>query len=186
MSEVRLASLTVKDSINVNLTIGAVFVSYQPNSYFGQPWSLKDKKKGLTVHVSGFGGTVDYDIFGDIEELTAAEATSVLETLPLQPEQGGVSVTVRGAARIGKSVGLIRINFRKDGEVTGSAAIVLKFWRGRVDVLPLPYADYSVPSVVTGRGGPDADWHFQAGFADLAELAVRRREKLAKRKTLEE
>lgn len=169
-NEIKLPRFNLNEEQKINLMAGAVYVSYQPASYFGQPWSLKDKKHGLTIHVGGFDGAVDFDLFGDLVQVTGAEESTARQSLPLQEE--GPSVTVRGASRYKKCVGLIRLNFRQEGQVAGSAAIALKFWRGRIDLLPLPYADYAAASAITGRGGPDADWHFESGLSLLAETSA--------------
>lgn len=165
MDEVKLADLSCETETKISLMAGSVFVSYQAASYFAQPWSLKDKKKGLTIRVTGFEGVVDFDIFGDLIQVTGAEEIRIQQSLSLQ--EAGQQVTVCGVARASKSIGLLRINFRKEAELIGSAAIALKFSRARIDVLPLPFADYKLASVATGRGGPDADWHFESGLGDL-------------------
>lgn len=158
--EIRLPKLAYNAGLSVNVMVGAVFVSYQVGSYFAQPWSLKDKNKGITIQVGGFEGDVDFDIFGDLVQVTGTEESQIQQTLPLQAD--GPCITVCGVARAAKSIGLVRLNFRKDSDVQGSAAIALKFSRGRVDVLPLPFSEYVVASAKTGRGGPAAEWHFES------------------------
>ncbi len=166
--EIKLAKLTLNEGLNITVMAGAVFVGYQAASYFAQPWSLKDKKKGLTIHVGGFDGDVDFDIFGDLTQLVGVEEARIQKDLPLQ--EPGPRVTICGAPRSSKSIGLVRINFRKHGEVKGSAAIALKFSRGRIDVLPLPFVPYNVASAVAGRGGIDSEWRYD--FDGLCDLPV--------------
>lgn len=171
-NEIKLAKLVLNEGLKINLMAGAVYVSYQAASYFAQPWSLKDKKQGLTIQIGGFDGEVDFDLFGDLEQITGVEESRIQKTLPIQ--EAGSRITIRGAMKFSKSVGLVRLNFRKGGNVTGSAAIALKFWRGRVDLLPLPYVGYSAASALTGRGGPDAEWHFESGLLLKDESSFRK------------
>lgn len=144
-----------KNIPKITIVTGAVFNSFEVDKYFSQSWSMKLGKKGFMVRVEDFDGQVDFDIFGDLQEIEKAEESYFLP---------GVSSKIAASVVVGSSgskrcVGLVRFHLRRADELICSGGVALDIQRGRVQVLPMAAANYRVGNIaVAGKEGPAADW----------------------------